>query len=93
MPKQEITSGLVGRDRYEVGQRVCITGRGTAATLHAHGTVTRFTTTLMVVTTDGSHGGTRRWRTDGRGYGVEVGGGGYGGSYVHPTCQRSRKES
>lgn len=88
MAAEEITNGLVGRDRYDLGQRVCVLGRGTAATLHRHGRVDRFTRTLMIVKTDNG-GGERRYRLGGDG--LEIGhGSGYGGTYVAPRCQRPK---
>lgn len=99
MPKQEITKGLVGGDQYEVGQRVCIIGRGTSATVHLHGRVARFTKTLMIVGYHWKRGqnegdGQRRYRL-GNAVSWEAGASEYGGSSVHPTCQRwqLRKES
>lgn len=92
----EITSGIVDRVRYEVKQRVCVVGRGTDSVIHAHGTVKRFTKTLMVVQHHwkaGNRSGTteRRYRIGG--YGTEVGTHEYGGTHVAPHCQRPRKES
>jgi hypothetical protein len=70
----------------EVGQRVCVIGRGTAMTLHSHPTVVRITKT-MVVTAREVHGRPveRRYR---RSDGYEVGMSEYGGSTIHRTCQR-----
>jgi hypothetical protein len=86
-----IKSATIGGETYTVGQRVCISGRGTAALLHKHGAVERFTTTLMVVRCQGETKGTRRYRIGGDG--LETGAaGGYGGSYVAPRCQRAKKQ-
>lgn len=92
MAKAEIVSGVVDGTTYEVGQRVCIAGRGTSNVVHVHGTVQRFTATMMVVEyrwRRGERSGTaiRRYRT-GRGGGREVGASEYGGSYVSAHCQR-----
>lgn len=89
MPKNIIETAVVGGERYTVGQRVCVVGRGTAAILHKHGTVDRFTATLMVVSLNGESRGTRRYRIGDSG--LETGSAnGYGGTYVHPRCQRPR---
>lgn len=96
MAKTEITSGVIGQDTYEVGQRVCIVGRGTANLIHIHGKVQRFTATMMVVEYHVKRGsgvvpGERRYRL-GRGGGREVGASDYGGSYVAAHCQRRAQE-
>lgn len=41
-------------DQWEVGQKVCIRGEGTANLAHRHGSVIRITKTLVVV--KGKHG-------------------------------------
>lgn len=93
MPKQEIESAIVGRDEFTVGQAVCIVGRGTSNLVHRHGTVKRFTATMMIVEYPVRRGGDRillqrRYRT-GLGGGRETGGDPYDGSYVAARCQRA----
>lgn len=87
-----IESATVGGEIYTVGQRVCIAGRGTAAPVHIHGTIQRFTATMMIVEyTRRGEKTTRRYQT-GRGHGREVGAHEYGGSYVAPRCQRPKSQ-
>lgn len=73
------------RSSLSNGARVCIVGQGMDAPLHVHGTVTRVTSTLVIIKT--SNGTVRR-------FGVEDGHSKprkpYGGSSVHPTCQRPK---
>lgn len=92
---EKITSGVVGTDHYEVGQRVCITGIGMDNVIHAHGRVARFTATTMIVESrrkDGTVHATRRYRTAGHGYNKSVGSTPYGGTSVSPRCTRIRTE-
>ena len=98
MAREEITRGVVGGDEYEVGQRVCIKGHGTANLVHIHGRVDRFTKTMMIVkyTIRQRYSGgvreipgERRYRT-GPGFGREVGGHEYGGSSVSHHCRTRR---
>jgi hypothetical protein len=78
----------VSEKEFELGQRVCIIGRGTANLVHRHARIIRITKTMYVAeyvlrgrTID------RRYRiTDGR----EVGASEYGGSSMHAICQRPK---
>jgi hypothetical protein len=50
----------------EIGQRVCAKGQGTDALAHYHGTVSRLTATMIIVTDDRyqrEHRFSREWRT------------------------------
>lgn len=69
----------------KVGQRVCITGYGTAATLHTHAYIVgRLTKTLLVAQTE-TGSGVRRFRLSN---GSSVPYGPWGGSKVSLTCTK-----
>ena len=78
-------------DELEVqpGQMVCVTGRGTAAPVHAHYIVKRKTKTLFVVSRMVQDREVeRRFRYGGR----EVGASEYGGTVADVKCQRPRRQ-
>lgn len=71
---------------FKVGQTVCVSGKGTAATVHVHAKVTRETRTMWVVGYGESHPVERRYRKDSPWR--EVGAGDYGGTGIYGRCQR-----
>ena len=73
---------------FEVGQSVCVAGRGMDAMVHWHGTVEKITKTQIVVKTPGK-GGTRRFRRD-SGHG-SIPYSPYGGTTLESTCQKEKK--
>jgi hypothetical protein len=75
---------------FEIGQRVCIVGLGTAAAIHVHHVVDKVTA-IQVVSVS-SAGIERRHRlADGRSVGTARNT--YGGTIVAATCQRPRSTS
>jgi hypothetical protein len=93
MATPQITSAVHDGHTYSVGDRVCVTGIGTAAPTHRHGYVKRFTKSQMVVEVHIRRNGQTidtveyKYWTD-RAYGREVGAFEWGGSDPHPTCAR-----
>lgn len=72
----------------QVGDGVCVVGRGTANLVHAHYRVVRLTKTMIIVAREVSGREVqRRYRFDGR----EVGASEYGGTHVARKCQRPKK--
>lgn len=64
------------------GRRVCVEGKGTAATLHRHPLIVRVTKT-QIVCDDGN-----KYRLDEPHNSIPYST--YGGSYLHRTCQRPK---
>lgn len=72
---------------WQIGQRVCVIGFGTAGMLHEHHEVVRLTK-LYVISAKPGATWTRRHRLDsGR---SSPGGTSYGGTDIYPTCQQPK---
>jgi len=71
---------------WQVGQYVCVIGWGTAAPVHEHHEVMRLTK-LYVISVKPRTARERRHRLDN---GHSPGGTSYGGTTIHPTCQRPK---
>jgi hypothetical protein len=69
---------------FEVGDRVCLTGWGTAAPVHTHKEKVDRLTKTMVVTTDGRRFNRRTRQSTGRSD--------YGWIEISKTCQRAKKK-
>lgn len=74
------------------GDRVCVVGFGTANTVHRHGVVVSLSRLYVTTEWKNQHGSykTRHRLDDGH---STPRGDGYGGTTLHLTCQKPRKEN
>lgn len=72
---------------YTEGQRVCMAGIGTDILAHRHGTVERLTKTMVIVRD--KRGIPYRFTRGAIGRSVPFNP--YGGTRIHPTCQRPKR--
>lgn len=77
---------------FEVGQRVCVVGEGTATGRHQHGKVKRITEVERVIVVE-FRNYTERFRPRRNLAPVSIPYSAYGGSTVHPTCQKPKESN